>query len=316
MPRVTYEGWAGCLNLRNDAIELIAPTLFGPRILAVSALGRQNLLGIDADLKGVVAHPDTWVNYGGHRLWIAPQAYPRTYAPDNSPVTVAGDSLDVVLTQPTDASTGIEKQLRVTIGPDDSPAARIVHRLTNRGDSPVTLAPWALSVLAPGGRVILPQAAFHDQIGYEYLAPARPLVLWPWTDMSDPRWTWGRHFIQLRSDETRTGAQKLGLYSPDGWAAYVAANGDVLFIFIDTTSGPEAHTDMGCNFETYTDRAFQELETLGPETTLEPTMSIEHTQRWIVTTNANLPQSDEDLALVLPALAKQARTIAYSAFPA
>ena len=27
-----------------------------------------------------------WKPWGGHRLWAAPEAMPRTYSPDNSPI--------------------------------------------------------------------------------------------------------------------------------------------------------------------------------------------------------------------------------------
>src|SRR2546430_11260514 len=29
----------------------------------------------------------TWRSYGGHRLWHSPEANPRSYQPDNSPIT-------------------------------------------------------------------------------------------------------------------------------------------------------------------------------------------------------------------------------------
>ena len=110
------------------------------------------------------------------------------------------------------------------------------------------------------------------------LAPARPLVLWHFTDMSDPRWTWGRKYIQLRQDPKATTKQKVGLLNKQGWAAYLLG-GDALIIRYP--HDPRAtYADMGCNTETYTDSEMLEVETLGPLTTLEPGEGVDHVESW------------------------------------
>ena len=58
--------------------------------------------------------------------------------------------------------------------------------------------------------------------------PLAPLVLWHFTDMSDPRWIWGKKYVQLRQNPSATTKQKIGLGNTKGWAAY-ALNGE-LFI--------------------------------------------------------------------------------------
>lgn len=59
-----------------------------------------------------------------------------------------------------------------------------------------------------GGVTILPQEPFrsHD----EYLLPARPMTLWHYTDLSDPRGSFGKRFIRLRTDDTMEIPQKIG----------------------------------------------------------------------------------------------------------
>ncbi len=73
------------------------------------------------------------------------------------------------------AANGIEKEMRLTLSPT-APRVEVVHRLTNRNPWAVELAVWALSVMAPGGRAVIPQEDFvpHPDV----LAPARSLVLW------------------------------------------------------------------------------------------------------------------------------------------
>jgi hypothetical protein len=74
----------------------------------------------------------------------------------------------------------------------------VTHILINRNLWVIELAAWALSVMAPGGVAILPQPPFIPH--GEKLLPARPLVQWHYTDMTDPRWKFGRKFILLRQD--------------------------------------------------------------------------------------------------------------------
>lgn len=312
---IDFEGWQDCVVLANDAISLVALTQAGPRIVGLCATGGDNLFGLTAETKGKIGPVDEWTIYGGHRLWHAPEYNPRSYGPDNAPVTVGNDNGDLILTQATEPATGIQKELSIRLAPDDAPAVRVEHRLTNHGQWAVELAPWALSVVAPGGRVIFPQAA-HKEHGEDndYL-PSRPLILWPFTDMADTRWTWGNRYIQLRSDATLEHPQKLGAYNTDGWAAYAAANGDVLLVFIDIDPfGPEVHADMGSNFETYTQGTFQELESLGPLVNLGPQETVSHVEKWVILKGANLPADDAGLAELLPALVEKAQLILESAF--
>jgi hypothetical protein len=132
--------------------------------------------------------------------------------------------------------------------------------------------------MAPGGRAIYPQEDFipHPDV----LVPARPLVLWHFTDMSDPRWTWGRRYIQLRQDPSATTKQKVGLLNRKGWAAYLL-EGDALIKRYPYEPGAN-YADMGCNTETYTDPEMLEVETLGPLTRLEPGAQVDHVESWLL----------------------------------
>ena len=83
----------------------------GPRILRYGFVGEENVLGEWPDLK-VVSELGEWTAYGGHRLWTAPEAMPRTYAPDSLPFEfrIDGDR-SIRLLQPVEPSTGIQKEL-------------------------------------------------------------------------------------------------------------------------------------------------------------------------------------------------------------
>jgi hypothetical protein len=295
MEAVEYGGWPDCIRLSNREIELVATTDVGPRIIRLGFLGGQNLFHNYPATLGRTGDPE-WNNYGGHRLWHAPEVFPRTYAADNVPVEHSWDGKSLTL-RSTEARNGIEKETRVTLSAT-APRVDVAHRITNRGPWALELAAWTLSVMASGGRAIYPQEDYKPHP--EYLAPARPVVLWHFTDMSDPRWTWGRKYIQLRQDPQATTKQKAGLLNSKGWAAYVLGN-DVLVKRYPYHPGA-AYADMGCNTETYTDPEMLEVETLSPLTRLEPGEHIDHDESWLLA-RVDCGPSEADIdAHILPLL--------------
>jgi hypothetical protein len=276
MEKVKYGGWDNCIRLSNGEMELIITTDVGPRVIRCGFIKGQNMFHeFPADLgkKG----GSEWRSYGGHRLWHAPEAMPRTYAPDNGPVRYEWDGKSLQLFQPVEPTTGIEKQIEITLSPDNY--VTLTHRLINHNLWAVRLAAWCLTVMAQNGRAIFPQEPFRPHP--DYLLPARPLVLWHYTDMSDPRWKWGKKYIQLSQDPKATTKEKVGLMDKQGWAAFVL--GDDVFIKRFSFDENATYPDYGCNAETFTDNQFIEVETLSPMSTLEPGAGIQHVEHWLLT---------------------------------
>lgn len=271
--RIEFGGWPNCLRLANEAIELVATTDAGPRIIRLGFLGGQNLFKTFDSTLGL-SGGDTWRIYGGHRLWHAPEVYPRTYAPDNGPVVHEWDGKTLSLRM-SELDNGVDKELRVTLDPV-APLVEVRHRITNRNSSAVELVPWLISVMAPGGRAIIPQEEHRPHL--ESLDPACPVVLWRYTDMSDPRWTWGRRYVQLRQDPAATSKQKAGFFNTQGWLAYVLGEETLVKRFPFVAGA--LHPDMGCNTEVFTDSEMLEIETLGPLSRLAPGTSVEHEETW------------------------------------
>jgi hypothetical protein len=293
MDVVGFGGWPRNVRLSNGEIELIATTDVGPRIVRLGFVGGQNLFHNFRATLGQSGGSD-WNSYGGHRLWHAPEVFPRTYAPDNEPVDHSWDGQTLVLRN-SERSNGLDKELRVTLSAT-RPEVRVVHRIVNRNAWAIELSAWALSVMASGGRVIYPQEDFKPHP--DVLVPARPLVLWYFTDMSDSRWTWGRKYIQLRQDPAAKTKQKVGLLNRKGWAAYVL-EGDVFIKRYPCDPGA-VYADMGCNSETYTDSDMLEIETLGPMTRLEPEAHLEHVETWLLAHTECGPSEAEIDAKILP----------------
>lgn len=294
---IDYSPGLSALRLANELVDLAITTNVGPRVIRFGFLGDENEFA-ELPTVSMSAYGEEWHMFGGHRLWHAPEIAPRTYHPDNDPVQwqPLGDGVRII--QPVERHNGIQKELDVWLDPSCA-HVRITHRLINRGVWPVELAPWAISVMAPGGVGIipLPKRGSHD----ENLLPTSSLALWAYTDFSDPRWTWGRQFILLRQDAQRPDPQKIGAFVPDGWVAY--ARRDHLFVKTVTVDPVATYPDLNSNVELFTNDLFQEVETFGPVVTLAPGASVEHQEDWYLLRDLPQPSSEADvIAKVVPAV--------------
>ena len=297
MEKVKYGGWDNCIRLSNGEMELIVTTDIGPRVIRCGFVKGQNMFHEfpgDMGKKG----GNEWRSYGGHRLWHAPEAIPRTYALDNGPVRYEWDGKSLQLFQPVEPTTGIEKEIEITLSSDNN--VTLKHRLINRNLWDVQLAAWCLTVMAQNGRAIFPQEPFRPHP--DYLLPARPLVLWHYTNMSDPRWKWGQKYIQLSQDPKATTKQKVGLMDKQEWAAFVL--GDDVFIKRFAFDQNATYPDYGCNAETFTNNEFIEVETLSPLSTLKPGSGIEHVEHWFLT-KAHVTTDEGSIDAVLLPLVEQ-----------
>ncbi|BDI34330.1 hypothetical protein CCAX7_63810 [Capsulimonas corticalis] len=302
-----FEGWKNSVRLSNGETELVVTTEVGPRILRYGFVDGPNAFHVIEPGQG--AGSDKFVPYGGHRFWIAPEANPRSYDPDNVPVETVemrGDTL--YLANPVEKVSGFRKEIFVTLAGQGS-AVKVAHRLTNHNVWPVTVSAWSLNIVANGGYVVLPQEEFvsHD----DYLLPARPQVLWKFTDQADPRWRWGKKYVTLAQSAAEDNPQKVGVYNTLGWSAHVTPE-QVFIASIDVDPrGPGALPDWGCNYETYTDGPFQELESLGPLTQVEPGEFVEHVEYWTLAKTAQIANDDASLdAHLAPIAAKTKQELA------
>lgn len=271
METVAYGGWERCARLVSGDVELIVTLEVGPRVIRCGFVGGPNEF---------VEHPEEmghkgggpYLSYGGHRLWVAPEVEAITLQPDNEAVEVKTEGKTAIFTAKPDRWY-VQKELRIAaLG---SGAFRIEHRLYNVGGHPLELTSWALTQLAPGGEAVFPMPAFKAHT--EEVLPDRPMALWGYTDLSDPRWTWSQGLGRLRQDPNR-GPQKIGMFCPQGWAAY-ANHGNVWVKAFDAVLGGD-YADFGCNFETFTNQKMLELESLGEVTVVDAGDYAGHVERW------------------------------------
>lgn len=309
MEVVEYRGWKNNLRLTNGDVELVVTLDVGPRIISYRLPDGFNVLKNYDSMMGGTGEPE-WQIRGGHRFWIAPEDLTRTYYPDNRPVKwqPLGERA-ARFTPPPEEEYGLQKVMEVALASQGT-RVEVRLRVTNIGSAPTELAPWGPTVMAPGGVEIIPLPPKRPHPGHprnarspaDY-APNQELILWPYFDFADTRWTFGSRYIFLRQDVTK-GPTKLGLAHRQGWVAYL--NSGVLFVKRFDYREGAIYPDLGTRYQTFTNEDMLEMETVGELVTLRPGESAELVESWELF--ANVPpvatEADVDrviLPLVCPA---------------
>ena len=266
-----------CIRLSNGEVEIIVTTDVGPRIIGYCLVGGENILGWHPNARVETALGE-FKPYGGHRLWIAPENMPDSYAPDNAPVEYFYNRKEnsIRLVQPIEQTTNTQKEIIVTLDETGS-GVSINHKITNRGAATIELAAWALTIMISGGVCEIPNEPFAPY-GAETLLPVRNLTVWSYTDFTDSRWQFDKDFIRLKVDAAKSEPQKIGVLNRQGWAAYRVENLQFVKRF-DYIEGA-AYPDMNSNNELYTAGEFVEIESLAPLRSLAPGESTEHLEHW------------------------------------
>ncbi len=274
---LTYQGHEA-MELSNGTVKLIVLVDVGPRVIFYGyEQGPNEFQDFPEQL---AARAKKWVSYGGTRLWVAPENQ-RTYFPDNVPVEVARHGRAVRLITPEERRpypTHLQKSIDIQLAPSGTEAA-LTYKITNHGPAN-EMAPWTISVMRRGGHAILPLPERAPWGPKNYL-PNGQVILWSYTDFSDTRLKMGRQYIELHHQDRPRGQftqQKIGVRTPDGWGAYY--NAGHLFIKRTRHEAQAQYPDLGCNFETYTEPGFLELETLGPVRTLARGATATHAEKW------------------------------------
>jgi hypothetical protein len=297
--KTQYKGWANCYRVTNGEVELIVTGDVGPRIIRFGFVGGQNLFKEFADQLGKSGE-ERFQLRGGDRVWKAPEDPIATWAPDNVPVEIQVTSTGLIAREPVEPLTKLQKEIEISLSSTGT-TVRVAHRITNRSLFPLEFAPWALTMMAPGGLAVtgFPPRGKHPI----NLEATNPLVMWAYTNLADPRWKFTKKYMTLRQDPNNAEAQKLGMFNADTWAAYLL-NGEA-FVKRSKADAAKNYTDFGCSFETFTNNEFLEVETLGAITKVQPNQAVELVEDWALFRNAKIAEiSDNELDRVVLALVK------------
>ncbi|NLL83204.1 MAG: hypothetical protein GX230_03055 [Lentisphaerae bacterium] len=294
MERVNFNGWES-LRLANSEIELIVTRDVGPRVIRFGYVGAVNLFReLPGDQGG--RNESEWKNRGGHRFWVAPEAKPWSYELDNVPYESAEAVANGMrLQQAAGPLTGLAKEMEIVLDPDKN-VVRLVHTLSNDGQDAVQCAPWAPTVMNRNGQAVIPMPAKISHT--ERVTHNQEWSLWTYTDMSDPRWTFGKHYLLFRQDPNR-GPNKIGLAHREKWAAY-QLDGFLFVKYFDYFEG-QAYPDGGVNFETFSNEEMLEIESLGPLVSLRPGDKVSHVETWRLFKDVPLCKTDAEVdKFILP----------------
>ncbi len=273
----SYKDYGKCLSISNGIIETLVTTDIGPRIISFSFVNGKNVMndnrGAFAPVEGVEFDKHyykgaKWENFGGHRLWTSPESLPETYYPDCQPVDYVINGNTVIFTPPQQKENGIALSLEITMS-ENSAEMCVLHKGKNISKENKEFALWALSVMTTGGVEIIPQNTCDTG-----LLPNRRIVLWPYADVRDDRLFVGNKYITLKQDITATTPFKLGIDCQAGVGYYCLD--DVVFSKKYEHNPNANYPDGGVSYETYTNEAFLEFETLGTLSIVAPNEEVCH----------------------------------------
>lgn len=262
------------ITLENAQLRVDALASAGPRL--VRAIIHGNNENQFAELPGLKIETPLgpYSVQGGHRLWHAPEAMPRTYIPDDHGLTAVIENGTLTLAGMIEQPTQIQKMISLRLL-EDRPGLVIEQTIRNTGPWAIELACWGITQLPLGGMAILPQAI--DQVNRDALLPDRSLVLWPYTHLNDARLHFYDDMLLIKGNAMLPPC-KIGYANDAGWAGYLR-NGVLFVKHLD--NHPSAYLpDRGCNTEVYVNHLFLELETLGNLLQLPPDQSTTITERW------------------------------------
>lgn len=296
--RTEYKGWNSCYRVTNGQVELIVTSDVGPRVIRFGFVGGQNLFKEYSEQLGKSGEEKFQLR-GGDRVWKAPEDAVATWAPDNIPVEIIETPSGLIARAPVEPLTKLQKEIEIQMAPSGTEVT-VSHRITNRGLFPIEFSPWVLTMMAPGGTAVtgFPPRGKHPI----NLEATNPLVMWAYTNLADKRLTFTRKYMLLRQDPQIAEPEKVGLFNPDTWAAYVL-NGEA-YLKQAKSDPSKVYPDFGCSFETFTNNEFLELETLGPLTKVAPGQTAAQIERWSLHRNIKLATfTDEEMdKIMLPIL--------------
>ncbi|MBN1264159.1 MAG: hypothetical protein JXA25_01610 [Anaerolineales bacterium] len=275
-------------TLENETLKVEYLTASALRITGLyHAVSPKNILALMPDIVlpfGEKGYP----LIGGHRLWASPEEPGWSYGDESGvPLEIEERHNHVRLIQLHPEAAGLRREMTLTLD-ELLPHLTIKHCLTNDGDFPVFAAPWALTILPPGGLVLLP---FPRSENDSNLLPDRNLVFWPYTTPENLNMVYLPNAILLPTSGRKEPA-KLGTLLKAGWCGYF---NDGLF-FKKRIQKPQPfnnYPDFGSSCEVYLAPDFFELETLGALAEIPPGESAVHTETWELVSDL---AADPDLA--------------------
>jgi hypothetical protein len=184
---VDFMGWTDAVRMTNGEYELvIVPQI--ARVMKYGKMDGENLLWVNEELAPenageMAAESEEWQNFGGYKLWPAPQEdwdWPPDWSLDRGPckADLMSDG-SVKLTGKPSPDLGIRFDRIITLAPPGSEfmsRVQIQQIVTNVSDSPVTASIWDVTQVK------------DDCIGFVPLRPRAEYRTWN-NALPDAQWS-------------------------------------------------------------------------------------------------------------------------------
>jgi hypothetical protein len=280
--RIDYHGWQGAYRLANRTVELVFVPQIG-RVMRYGIVGGPNVLWENPQLAGkttdLAAPGKDWANYGGDKLWPAPQArwgWPPDPTLESAPQTVKVlPNRHLRITGPIGKAQQVRFQREIALDADGT-GVTLKNTLCNTSAQRVEWSVWEVAQVDDPTEMRLPlnRAGKFSQ-GYHIFEQQRP---------APESLSLEKTLLRLRRNPKQAG--KVGSDSPLGW---IEATASGLNFRVSATFAPgKSYPDDGCSLEIYTSddpNKYVELELLSPLKTLHPNETITFTTHWRLSGN-------------------------------
>lgn len=243
----------------------------GPRITGLYVQGIEgNLLVETPNIVQETPHGKFYLR-GGHRLWEAPELTGITGLPDTE-LDIETKPNGVRMSARPNA-IGLAKTIEFEVVANQ---IKLMHTISNHGQQTFRLAPWAITQLRPGGKVLVPGAEPGTS---ETKMPNRNLVFWPYSDSQQNSVIWadGLHFDPALVKTPF----KFGTFAAAGRVEVRYPQYTFAKIFAAELGAP--YPDFNSNLEFFVADAYLEVETLAPLADLRPGQAAHHEEIWEIT---------------------------------
>lgn len=271
---ISYEMFPQTCTLSNGKVVVVVAPRIG-HIIGYHRVGEKNWLWLNAVPSG---HRDTsgateWINYGGDRVWMTPEAFwwPILNRPtadtttDGGPMTVMyADSKKIVMKSRVSKPHGAYLTRTISL-PDNDTTVRINNRIDRVADKKYPLHVWAIT------QVPLPDAAYLG------LIKEQPSVKPAFTSPDEPKLTKDYALGAARFYWDGDKNTKVGTYGR--WVAAVYKG--TVFAQYASYDADGTYSDQA-NCEIFVDPKlkYMELELLSPTAYLQKSKSINLTVIW------------------------------------
>jgi len=264
--RVDYHGWAKCFRMSNGAVELVYVPQIG-RVMRFARISGPNILWENSKLFGKTANsakPGEWTNYGGDKLWPAPQSnwnWPPDPLLDGAPYTVEVDGKSLIISGQASPKSGVRFTRRITMDPGGQPIVHISNTMTNTSKKPQELALWEIAQTDDPDKVIVPLQVTKEMPNGWAPYDSKPIA---------PEFASIQNRNELFVYRNPKAGFKLGSASAVGTLEYI---GHIEQFLMKAHKAPGKYVDGGKFLAVYASGdplKYVELEITGPLTTLKP----------------------------------------------